>query len=504
MLFYIVMEKKYLPHDFKAYLPLIALFALLVFLMPRTSKFTYDYKKGEPWMYETLVAQFDFPILKTENQILREQERIGNQLIPYYRHDDAVQERAQRRFSQINVGEYAYAKPQLSSVLSEIYSRGVLSHSDMQKDSSLNADVVRVIYVQRDRRATKLPVAEVYSRDDAEAVLFKSVRELCGEEKADSVYSAWGLRNLIEPDLIFDQQTTDMMHRQSLDNISLTQGVFRTGQVIVSDGEIVTSEVEQLLDSYKAEFDASVGYDGNDAFLWGGNALIALSLVIILFMAIYFCNYKIFNEYNKYLFLLLVFALSAVGASVASRMEADMFYIIPFTLVALYLQAFFKRRIVFVVYFISLLPVLLFAPDGMELFIMYLVAGTIGIFVFERFNRGWLQFVTAFIVFVTMLSVWVAFRLIDGVDSFHGYSVLIDMALGALLLVAAYPLIYLFIIAINLCIAFACIAPCCHTFYFSLRMLSYEPYELLSCITACANNSYLNHKSTSSCISNHL
>jgi len=187
-----------------------------------------------------------------------------------------------------------------------------------------------------------------------------------------------------------------------------------------------------------------VGYDGNDAFLWGGNALIALSLVIILFMAIYFCNYKIFNEYNKYLFLLLVFALSAVGASVASRMEADMFYIIPFTLVALYLQAFFKRRIVFVVYFISLLPVLLFAPDGMELFIMYLVAGTIGIFVFERFNRGWLQFVTAFIVFVTMLSVWVAFRLIDGVDSFHGYSVLIDMALGALLLVAAYPLIYLF------------------------------------------------------------
>jgi len=112
--------------------------------------------------------------------------------------------------------------------------------------------------------------------------------------------------------------------------------------------------------------------------------------------------------------------------------------------VALYLQAFFKRRIVFVVYFISLLPVLLFAPDGMELFIMYLVAGTIGIFVFERFNRGWLQFVTAFIVFVTMLSVWVAFRLIDGVDSFHGYSVLIDMALGALLLVAAYPLIYLF------------------------------------------------------------
>lgn len=444
MLFYIVMEKKYLPHKFKAYLPLIALFALIVFLMPRTSKFTYDYKKGEPWMYETLVAQFDFPILKTESQILREQERIGNQLVPYYIHDDAVQERVQRRFSQMDFGAHAYAKPELSSVLSEIYSRGVLLQSDAQKDSSLSADAMLVIYVQHARRATKVPVAEVYSQEDAEAVLFEAVCELCGEDDAESVYDALGLRNLIEPDLMFDQQTTDMMHRQSLDNISLTQGVFRTGQVIVSDGEIVTSEIEQLLDSYKAEYDASVGYDGNDAFLWCGNVLVALSLVIILFMAICFCNYRIFNEYNKYLFLLIVFSLSVVGASVASRMEVDMFYIIPFTLVALYLQAFFKRRIVFVVYFISLLPVLLFAPNGVELFIMYLVAGTIGIFVFERFNRGWLQFVTAFIVFVTMLLVWVAFRMIDGVDSFHGYSVVIDMALGALLLVAAYPLIYLF------------------------------------------------------------
>ena len=52
------MEKKYLPNKFKAYLPLIALFALMVFLMPRTSKFTYDYQKGDI-----------FPVDKTKKEL---------------------------------------------------------------------------------------------------------------------------------------------------------------------------------------------------------------------------------------------------------------------------------------------------------------------------------------------------------------------------------------------------------------------------------------------------
>ena len=187
-----------------------------------------------------------------------------------------------------------------------------------------------------------------------------------------------------------------------------------------------------------------MGYDGNAAFQWIGNGLIALFLVFMLFIAIYYCNFRIFTRFNKYLYLLMVFSLATVGASVAIHMDTGLFYFLPFTIVAFYLLAFFKKRLVFIVYFISLLPVLMLAPNGMELFVMYLVAGSVGMFVFQKFNRGWLQFVTAFIVFVVLALVWAAFRLVEGVDSLHDYSVIIDMALGSLMLVAAYPLIYLF------------------------------------------------------------
>lgn len=434
------MEKTYFPRKFRVYLPLMALLALLVFLKPRVSKFNYDYKKGDTWMYETLVSQFDFPILKTERQLADDIERVSSSVVPYYRRDAAVFRRCISSLEKMQLGALEPFRPRIASELTEIYSKGVLAASPIQKDSS----VTRLLLVQRDRQTMKVPVDEVYTLQEAQSRLYNSIGQTTGRSDLDSLIAASGLSELIEPDLLLDHQTTDLMHRESIDNISKTRGVFRAGQTIISNGDIVTAEAVQILDSYKAEYEASVGYDGNPFYLWLGNILISLSLVIILFLAIYYCNWKIFTEFNKYLYLLLVFSLAAVGASLAARFNSDIFYMLPFTLVALYLLAFFKKRMVFIMYFISLLPVLILAPDGIEVFMIYLVAGTVGMFVFEKFNRGWLQFVTAFIVFLVMVFVWAAFRFAEGLDSFHDYRVVIDMALGALLLVAGYPLIYLF------------------------------------------------------------
>ena len=67
-----------LPKIPRRFLPLIVLTLVLLVIMPRTAKFGYDYKKGSPWPYETLIAQFDFPVLKTEDQILEERDSAGS------------------------------------------------------------------------------------------------------------------------------------------------------------------------------------------------------------------------------------------------------------------------------------------------------------------------------------------------------------------------------------------------------------------------------------------
>lgn len=438
------MEKINIPRSLKAYLPLLGLFLLLVSIMPRSPKFGYDYAKGSPWMYETLLAQMDFPILKTEAQLMKDREQAGSRIIPYYRLDDKAEARSRDIIESYDYGSASALKPVIEDALAYVYSKGVLAPSAGQSTEALKDSPGALIYVQKDRRAVRMPVSEVFTVEQATSYITERLVEVCSEDVLDSLYSAVNISTLVIPDLIYDQQTTDLVHEETVNYVSATLGVVRAGQVIVSQGEIVTAEIEQLLDSYKAEYNMNIGYGSSRFFMWAGNALIAFFIVLVLFLAICYCNVRIFEEYNKYLYLLMIFGLAALASSVVAKVDNGLFYMMPFTLISLYLIAFFSKRMVFSVYFISLLPMLIFATNGVELFIMYLVAGSVCILVFGFFNRGWLQFVTALIVFSVMVIVWTAFRLVDGMEGLRDYWTIIDLGFGALLSVAGYPLVYLF------------------------------------------------------------
>lgn len=438
------MEKINLPRGYKVYLPLIVLFLGLVFLLPRNPKFNYDYRKGSPWMYETLISQFDFPVLKTETQLQQEKLQAWSEVTPYFRLDLEAVRNIDDRLSEKDFGEYPMLRGAVAKALSEVYAHGVVAYSGFDNVNDVFEKGTGYIYVQQDRNAIKVPVSEVFTQDQAVSYMMESLKQAFPRQDIGTIWNTAELSDLVKPDLIYDQETTQIVHEEFIDNISPTQGVIRAGQEIVANGEIVTAEIEQLLDSYKAEYNVSIGYEAPSVYQWISNVLIAFSLVLLLFLSIYYCNYTIFNMFNKYLYLILVFTLSAVATCLVEMTDPSLYYMIPFTLIALYLLAFFKTRMVFAVYLISLLPMLLIAPDGVELFFIFLVAGGVGILVFGFFNKGWLQFVTALIVFVVMVLVWGAFRLADGPESFNEYRTITKMALGAFMSVAGYPLIYLF------------------------------------------------------------
>ena len=430
------MEKSRFPRGYKVYLPLVVLFVLPTLVMPRSPKFQYDYQKGAPWMYEDLVSEFDFPLLKSEEQLKSDLQKAGSSVIPVFRYDPSVFQSAQSALASAELGKYSSARPALNVALQDIYSKGILP-------ASHQSDIVGFVYVQRDMRAAKVPVEELYTIAEAEDALRSSLASVLPEAPVDSIYNAF-LAPLVSSDLVFDQQVTDLIHEENVALVSPTLGVVKAGQTLVSKGELVTADLELLLDSYKKEYEANVGYDGPVFLQWLGNALIALFLVLILFFSIYFCNYHIFEQVNKYLYILLVFTISAVSSFLVVEIEPAYFYMVPFTLIVLYLLAFFTRRLVLIVYLISLLPMLIAAPDGVELFFIYLAGGIAAIYVFDYFNKGWLQFVLALVTFAVMAVVWGGFRLVEGLEGMMNIRQLWQLLLAAFLAVAGYPLIYLF------------------------------------------------------------
>lgn len=430
-----------LPKDYRVYIPLAVVFVLLVLFMPRSTKFNYSYSKGSPWMYETLVAEFDFPILKTASEIQQERNSETNRIIPYYKQDQKVGLKAIQVLNSMDFGSFVSMKPAVSSSLSSIYQRGVADDTDYFGGRQSGDYDWSLVYVQRDKRAVKKPVEEILSVSSAKLELMAS---LSGVQAADSLCRELGVYELIVPDLILDRQMSELVNSENTPEISPTKGVVTAGTVIVSKGEIVTAEVEQILDSYRAEYDSSIGYSGNRAVMWCGNILLAFAIVLVLFFVIWFTSPHIFTQMNRYVYLLLIFTLTAFTASAVEIVSPKTLYLVPFPLFAYYLLAFFRKKLILPLYIVSLIPLLVFGHNGLELFVMHTVAGVVAIYIFDFFNRGWLQFVNALIVFFTLSVVWFAFRFIDGLGGSVDYWVLLWLFFASMISIALYPVIYLF------------------------------------------------------------
>lgn len=428
----------------RRFLPLILLAIILLVIMPRTAKFGYDYRKGSPWPYETLIAQFDFPILKTEDQILEERENAGSVIIPYFRYSDETLGETVKGVEALDFGKYASVKADVIGLLGEIYGKGIISDAKIKVDRG-SADLSKdIIYIQKGKRAEKVPVSEVYKISSAENRLLSALSGKYPSVNIDSLLSKGGVYALLAPNLVYDRTTTELVHAGSSDYISPTIGYVAKDRKIVSEGEIVTAEIAQMLDSYKAEYNKTYGYGKPRVLLWLGNFLLAVILVVIIYFSIYYTNPQIFTDRNRYYYLLLVFLLASMSAFLADKLPPTLVYLVPFYIFALFLQAFFSTRVVLPVYVFSLFPLLIFSGSGVELFVMHLTAGVVGVYMVRYFGKSWRQFILAFTVFAVLLVTHLAFRLTDTVNNSNFFRTAMYLALGSFIAVGLYQLIFLF------------------------------------------------------------
>lgn len=435
------MRQRKLPRGYKVYLPLVVMLLFFVFMLPRSPRFGYEYKKGEYWMYETLVAEFDFPILKTSEQLKAEKDSVKHIRIPYFNYDDKVVDKSLAKLDNVSFEDGGKLSQHLKdSVLSFIYSKGVFDPGDSNHYMSAGDDAVCAL-VLGENDEMKVPVSEVFTVNSACDYLRAHVRSV-GGFAGDSIYQALDLKSLIMPNLDYNHSLTEDRHSEKVYHPSTTRNYMERSETIVEKGELITDQVANLLDSYKAEFDKSVGYSGTDAEMWAGLFVVSLMMVVLFFFTLYFCEYRIFGQFNRYMYVVLLYALFCSITFLLAREETDMYYMIPYSLMAMFMMAFFRRGLVMTMYFISLLPLLIVTTGTVSVFFMHLISGFMGIYIYQRLNKGWLQFVGSFIIYLIMIVVWLGFCLMF--DNDINYSLLMYIALSAGLAIAGYPLIYLF------------------------------------------------------------
>ncbi len=417
-------------------IPLGFLFLLLAILMPRNSKFAYDYRKGREWKYETLFAEFDFPIYKTAEQIREELSSSTERVVPYYRFSSVTMNRSLTAAQGKDLGKL---KSAVVSELRSLYTKGIVQdESRKQKDDIPQSDV---IYIQRDKRAIKTPSTEVYKQSEAKAKLLSDLGAM-SDINVDSLLKAEGVYDLIVPNVIYDEQTTKLVNAEEINDISPTSGYVRAGQLIVSKGEIVTSEIEQMLDSYKKELELNVGYLGPTALVILGNILLSAALVVLLYFVISFSCPSVFSD-NRYYYIISLYSLSSVLTLLLSVHHENILFAVPYSLFAIMLQAFMSPRQIAPVYISILTPLLVSSNEGAVLFVMFALGGLVMIYLFKYFQQGWKQFLAAMINFAIVTIVFLGFKASDLVAGGVWYAIL-ALFVGSMLSVAGYPLVYLF------------------------------------------------------------
>lgn len=421
-------------------------FAIMMLLFPNEGRFKYDYQKGRPWLYETLTAPIDFPLLKTQSELLRERDLAASSIVPYYNYDNSVLPSVLQKLAMGSeeCGLSDSVANILSSSLKTIYEKGVLPEKTASEQVQ-ESDAVNFLVIQRNKESQEHSENELYNKDKA----FRQIKsDLMAADipdaEADSILLTAAVPELIVPNLQYDKSITELLHKEAINYISPTKGMIYTGQLIVSNGEVVTAEIEQLLDSYKAEYRNSLGYTGAIWQLLLSHALFVLALLALLFLTIFLIDAHIFKQKNKLSFLLFVNLLTFTVTVIMHNIAAEYMFCIPYSVFALYLLAFTRPRLALPVYSIILLPVLIIEANGLELYFLNLIAGGVAIISFTFFNRGWLHFVSALMSFVAMALLSLAFALLES-DTLNGLSnnIILYLFLNALFVVGTYPLVYL-------------------------------------------------------------
>ena len=124
--------------------------ACLLLALPRDSKFGYEYEVGKPWNYAPLIADFEFPISKSAEQLAGERDSALRTFYPYYNLNEAAARQQVHNFTADRAaGQFAgvpdaYVQHAVRA-LQEVYAAGIVSSDAMNHLTTAGTCGVRVV-----------------------------------------------------------------------------------------------------------------------------------------------------------------------------------------------------------------------------------------------------------------------------------------------------------------------------------------------------------------------
>lgn len=416
--------------------------AIIVWFLPRDSNSKrYNYDVGKPWMYQSFIAQFDFPIYKSEDAIKQEQDSILKGLMPYYNYDPTREKKELERFNKDFSSELTGLSHHYRAIIIDrihrLYSAGIMNTPEYNAIAHDSTNMVKVV---AGKSATPIEIGCMYSTMSAYEALLKD-EEL---SKDRALLQKLNLTNYLEPNLTYDKEKTETERTDMLGSIPLASGMVLSGQKIIDRGEIVDDYTYRVLSSFERELQRRNATQMELTTTFIGQVIYVTILVMLFTMYIALFRKDYFDKPRSIMMLYVMITLFPIA--VAMMIEHNWFnvYIVPFAMAAIFARMFMDSRTAFVTQLTIVLICAAAVKYQYEFIIIQIVSGLVAIYSLRELSSRAQVIKTAALVTVSCCAVYLALQMMQETDVLKLDSKMYThFAVNGVLLLLSYPLMYL-------------------------------------------------------------
>jgi cyclic-di-AMP phosphodiesterase PgpH len=407
----------------KAYLALvfIATLAALYFALPQEGRFRYEFQKGRPWMHETLIAPFNFAIMKPDKVINAERDSMLNALIPYFSFHDSVAA-DQMNSLALNIDnifrrestEILYSriiKSKIIAVFEKVYKAGIIQED--AKNYPFLAGKKEILMV-KNNMGEKIAVKSIWSLKTAYSEIRENLNELAqSDNDFKLIIEKLHPEDYIAVNLKYDSKKTEEEKNKILENLSTTRGVVQEGERIVSKGDVISPEIYQILESLKYAVERSRGNLTKYYLIIVGKIIFLSVLLLTLFLFIYNIRRYLLKSKRDITFTLIMMTLMIWFCKVVIVSDAFPVYIVPFAVLALIIRTFLDARLAIFVNTITALIVGFMVPNGYEFVLLSIPVGSIAVISQNKLQKREQLILTSLIIFICYSITYIGISLIQ-------------------------------------------------------------------------------------------
>lgn len=359
---------------YKLFLAIVVV-AVIVLLLPKGSKFSYEFQAGKPWLHPSLYAPFDFTLKKTNEELAREKELIKEQSPTYFFKDTTLLGAARKNYYQKALSYFATVEaPQREKLLQKgedflkkAYHHGVFYSSQEVTDKK--------IFLVEGNEVFTFSIHDFFFLNQTKEEIHNYFKGAFYQEHLDTYYAIFS--EVILPNIFVDEHFTQRALEENLKRIVHSRGVVKQGQLIIEKGQLVTGDRLTMLVSLQKEY-ALNSSENLTIFSLMGYVLIVAMLVSMILLYLYHFKEEMFTNNNIVTLIFTTVLLFVAGVSWTARINADYINALPICIFPIVMKAFFDQRVGMFLYIITLILIGFIVPNSFQfIYTNVVVAGVL-------------------------------------------------------------------------------------------------------------------------------